>query len=356
MKVLTLRTVAVLALTTITVWIGRRRTRWSREMKAFESSLLQEQQRELAAPQQSWDDLPVSVQKYFRRVFSKQLNNNNKQQDDSSTAATSPFRQPNTVPYIQSLRFEQKGIFLLNQNWLPFTARQVTAAHPSNLGFLWEATMETAPAGTTGWWKRWMPHINVCDVWLQGQGYLRARILGAALPIISDATFKDQQDELARGEMTRWLPEAFLVPTALLPDAGVVTWDDVVEPRDEGEGEEENQKPQNSKQARLSMVDPHSGRSASMTVTFDKDEIEVRGMRPAAGDGGTFVDKPWIGWMSEFRLIHDMWIPTHMEGGWIDEESGAVELYFNADLMNFHFEFVKDADTVDVRKSATSEG
>jgi len=342
MKVLTLRIVAVLSLTTAAVWIGRRRTRWNREMKAFESRLLAKeppakttQQRE-PRQQQSWDDLPISVQKYFRRVFSNQINS----QDFTSGT---PFRQ-DTVPYIKSVRFEQKGIFHLNQNWLPFTARQVHAAHPSNLGFLWEATMETTPTGTTGWWKRWMPFINVCDVWLQGKGYLRARIMGV-LPIISDATFKDHEDELARGEMTRWLPEAFLVPTALLPDAGIVTWEAI--------DKDEDTHLQNK--ARLSMVDPHSGRSASMTITFDKNEIEIRGMRPATGEGGTFVDKPWIGWMSEFQLIDNMWIPTHMEGGWVDEESGAVDLYFNADLMNFHFEFVNDAASVHKMNSATSE-
>jgi hypothetical protein len=305
MKVFTFSRVIVTSLAVVAVYLGRRRNRWIQNVRALEATLVVAEQRPVKdadRAHQSWEDLPPVVQRYLRGVFSHGAKYGDK--DDS------PFR-PHSVPMIHSVRFEQKGLFSNKGSWLSFTAHQAVSAIPGNPGFVWEADIDT----TTGWWKRWLPKILVCDAWVKGEGHMVVSLHGA-IPLVSDDKFADHKDELRKGEMMRWLAEAFLTPAVLLPEAGVVTWKPV--PKEPG-------------RAMLSMIDSFSGTEAELEVIFDhKDGIEIKGARPAA-EGSSFVSRPWVGRMSDFQFIENMWIPMHMECGWINDVTGTLDLYFTAD-------------------------
>jgi hypothetical protein len=210
---------------------------------------------------------------------------------------------------IHSVSFQQEGKFCIKKKWLPFRADQTISVNPDNLGFVWSS-----------WLHSWMPTLNICDAWLEGNAYLRAS-LGGAIPLVSDRTFRENNEELQVGEMLRWLAEAFLAPSVLLPESGIVTWKDV---------------PDHPEQAMLSMVDPVTGKEAELKVTFTEDKLQIDGLRPAA-EGNSFVLRRWVGWLSKYQWVEDMWIPTHMECGWINDETGNVELYFVGDNSTIRF-------------------
>jgi hypothetical protein len=88
--------------------------------------------------------------------------------------------------------------------WGAFASRQTVVAQRP--GFLWEARI-AGPAG--------LP-VAVHDAYVEGEGVLEAALGGAI-------TLMRQQDpgDLARGELMRFLAEAPLYPTVLLPGQGV---------------------------------------------------------------------------------------------------------------------------------------
>jgi hypothetical protein len=325
MKLFTYSRVIVASLAVVAVYVGRRRNRWIQNLRTLESTLVAEGHpvKDAGRVHQSWEDLPPVVQRYFRGVFSPGAKYGDK--------VDSSFR-PHSVPMIQLARFQQKGLFSTNGSWVSFTAHQIVNALPGNLGFVWAADIDTA----NGWWKRWLPKILVYDAWVKGAGHLIVSLHGV-YPIVSEATFSDHKDDMAEGEMMRWLAETFLIPAVLLPEAGVVTWSTV---------------PDQPDKAMLSMVDPFSERVAELEVSFDHhDGIEIRGDRPAI-EGSSAVYRPWFGRMSDFQFIDNMWIPMHAEVGWLNKVSGALDLYFICDMAEMQVERVHD-DPFD-HKTATS--
>lgn len=315
MKVITFRLVVVASLAAVAVLTASRRNRWIRNIRALESTLAAAENHPKkhvgGRTHQTWEELPPVVQRYFNGAVLFPVA---KYGDESES---SPFH-PHSAPMIESVRFQQKGQFGQKDNWLLFAAHQTVSAIPDNPGFVWLAEIDSV----SGWWKRWLPKILVCDAWVKGEGHMLVSLHGA-LPLVSEGKFADYKDALRKGEMMRWLAEAFLTPTALLPEAGIVTWKAI---------------PNHPNRAMLSMVDPFIGSAAELEVFFDGgDGIEISGTRPAV-EGSTVVNRSWAGRMSEFQFAGNMWIPMHAEAGWINEVSGALDLYFVADISAFEIE------------------
>ena len=122
---------------------------------------------------------------------------------------------------------------------------------------------------------------------------------------------------LLLGEAMRWLGEAVLVPSVLLPEEGVVVW--------EARGEN---------QALLRLNDPRLP-EARLVITFNETTgwpTPAEGFRPKwLPDEDFFETQIWIGHFDSFRHLEheDMWIPTRLQAGWRDPQTGQEELYFN---------------------------
>lgn len=312
MKVITIRRVVVATLAVVAVILARTRNQWIQNVRSLEYTLLatdENKAKDSDGAHQSWADLPPVVQRYFNRVFSPAVTYGGNDE--------SPFH-PDQVPMHLSIHFQQKGLFAAKQGkWLPFTAHQTVSTVPGNPGFVWEADMDILK----GRWNRFLPKIQVCDAWVKGEGHMVVSLHGM-LTLVSAEAFADHKDALRKGEMMRWLAEAFLYPTALLPEAGVVFWKNLPNPD----------------KALLSMIDPFYGSLAELEIDFDHGNgIEMRGIRPAV-TGNTVVDRSWVGRMSDFQLIENMWIPTYAEVGWVNELSEELDLYLTANLSAFQFE------------------
>ena len=315
--------------------MGHQCRSWHSQGQTLQSKLLMlTPAKPASSNRQSWSSLPPVVQDYFLRTFSLQ--------DDDSAA----------LPLLQTLKMEQKGKFRSKEgeSWRSFTAQQVMRGYPAqHAGFLWEAEMALTEGG-------WPGAIRVRDAWVRGEGLLRAS-LGCAWTLATEPSQKGNEMGLLQGEMMRWLAEAFLIPTSLLPEAGLVEWKQGADPKQ-------------SNKVQLSMMDPYpndsSGTSSplqiNVDVTFqDDDTIVVEGLR-AQADGGRFVNRPWIGILSNFSSFvregssvnaRPIQLPLHMKAGWKkkDKESDTF-YYFIAENHNLHLDW---AEILPVTTSSTTQ-
>lgn len=198
-------------------------------------------------------------------------------------------------PHIERVRMEQRGTFRGDgptSPWRPFTATQHVTVRPP--GFVWNATIQMWP---------WVP-VRVVDAYHDGRGMLRAT-LGGVLPVL-DAAPGAALDE---GELLRYLAEAPLYPTALLPAAGVewVSIDDT--------------------SARATLV--HGGTTAALTFHVnDRNEVErVEGLRGFTHEDGSVERRPWVGYWRRYRERGGMRVPTEGEVAWMDSEQGEVSYW-----------------------------
>lgn len=307
----------IFALATVGALLGaKNRKSWAGQVKALEADCLagnsnnSNKQHPIDTKVFSWEMLPPIVKHYFNRVFS--LDEYGEQHD------TDWMSQPVfDAPMINSLRFHQAGLIRQDNTWRSMSAIQTIGSQPCNPGFVWQAEMYLVD----GSWKRWAPKVLVCDAWVKGDGHLIASLQGV-VPLVTESAYQEHMPELQKGEMMRFLAEAFLTPTLLLPAAGVVTW-----------------KATNKKNtALLSMKSASDGATCEVEVTFLSYTILVSGVRPKVEEK-SFVDQPWIEELSNFRLIDNMWIPTHMECGWINQQTGCLDMYFVADGFEMEFAF-----------------
>lgn len=118
------------------------------------------------------------------------------------------------VRRIKMLSINQRGRFLLNGKWIDFTARQLFSASDANPGFVWEANMKLPMFSLFGRSLVTLP-IHVKDAYVNGRGTMVGKLLGAL-------TIVDMRDtpELNEGELSRWLGECIIFPTALIPADG----------------------------------------------------------------------------------------------------------------------------------------
>lgn len=129
------------------------------------------------------DGLPAPVQRYFRTVLA------------------------DGQPMIAAVDLRHSGTFNMGETddqWRTFSSDQRVTTEPP--GFDWHARIAMAP----------VLDVRVHDAYIAGEGILHASLFG----LVPVARMSDT-DELARGELLRYLAETAWYPTALLPSQGV---------------------------------------------------------------------------------------------------------------------------------------
>lgn len=206
------------------------------------------------------DALPPPVQRYLRAVL------------------------PQGQQVIAAMNLSHEGRFNLaanGENWKPFTSTQrVVTRRP---GFLWDAKVMMMPG---------LP-VRVHDAYIAGTGLLEASLAGLYRVADMPPSF-----ELNQGELMRYLAEAPLYPTALLPGQGI-QWEAM-----------------DDHAARATLVD--GAVSVSVVFRFGSDGLigTVSAMRGRTV-GKDIVMTPWEGRWSNYQRRHGMLVPTEGEVAWL---------------------------------------
>lgn len=323
--------VAVIAVTA--VWMHHRRVTFEKDIGHFETTLLQSSMDAKSSDvdtKQSYHDLPPCVQRYFQAVFGTSTNDNNNNSMLHLPRGTS----------IRSLEMNQTGHFSLDADqWYPFRAHQIFTTHPP--GFVWKMDLSMMP--TTQWWlsntisNSSIARVHVVDALVPEKGGILKASLGGFVTL----AHMEGQWEADIGELLRWLAEAFLYPTVLLPEENMVTWK-AVELHDHQAIVSLSLEPLKS-----IMHDAREGianKTVEMLVTFDPKTHFVTTLecqRPRANSDGTaFETGLWRGYTSNYGpiLMNDgttIWIPSHMECGWVQDDK--VDLYFKGNNFDLRY-------------------
>ena len=223
-------------------------------------------------------------------------------------------------PVVRAVRLTQRGTFRsggTGSPWNDFTATQHVTIQPP--GFVWDASIRMLPGIA----------VRVLDAYTDGHGMLWAR-LGGMVPV-ADPTPGPSLDE---GELLRYLAEAPLYPTALLPDAGV-TWTAV-----------------DDRSARATLE--HHGTTASLLFHFnDRNEVErVTGKRPFLKDDGTSERRPWKGTWDNYEHRDGLRVPTDGEVAWIHPEGEASYWRGHIETIEYQFAAREGADARPISNSS----
>ncbi len=206
--------------------------------------------------------LPAPVQRYLRRVLS----------DGGGMVAQVQ------VHHRGSMKMSDKP----SSTWKAFCSDQhIVTMRP---GFDWSARIDMLPG---------IP-VLVHDAYIGGEGRLHAALFG----LLSVAKLHGT-DDIAQGELMRFLAEAVWYPTLFLPGHGG-SWEAI-----------------DGRHARATLID--ASVSASLVFTFDDDGL-VSGVRAEARGravGGKTVPTPWQGRFWHYRQMGGMLVPLEGEVGWV---------------------------------------
>lgn len=189
------------------------------------------------------------------------------------------------APRASAVRIVHRGTFDVTgrgDDWKPFTSRQwVSTARP---GFVWDARIAMAPGVA----------VRVHDAYVAGEGILQASVLG-----LVDVAHLRGGDEMARGELMRWLAETAWYPSALLPGAGV-SWEAV-----------------DDRSARATVADGPV--RVTVTVRFGEDDLIAGVHADARGRavGDRIEQAPWEGRFGDYARIAGTLVPTSGEVAWL---------------------------------------
>ncbi len=358
-------------------WTRHRIIQWGSWVRSLEEELLfaKETAADGTIPNMPWESLPPAVQRYLRTALPpryRSLDDVGGGEDDHHEDGDVAEDRDGSVPTIHSLQFRQEGSFFFGSAWVPFEARQVIRGS-SPPGFLWDATISMTDRfrSSKNLQESWWPTMQVCDAWVDGgkQAYMRAALFNVFEAVYAKSTISDEDDDDAGedqhlwvGQAMRWLAEAFMVPTILLPSRGIVEWSSgSLSPSDEGDGAATP----NGSKAVLSLLDPRHGvpnrhvAAVRLEIEFDPDTgypTRVWGRRPY---GREVLDKtddlfplftrkhtswewrPWVGDFARYEAqedaaVYGIVVPTHMEAGWVGE-NGEVEYYFKSDNVDLQY-------------------
>lgn len=228
----------------------------------------------------SFSELPLPVARYFRYVLT------------------------DGQGLIRTAKISQSGMLrtsIKTTRWSSFTASQLVV--PAAPGFVWNAKVEM-PLAT---------HVRVLDSYSAGVGSGRVNLL-SAFAVASKAGLP----ELNSGALHRYLAEAVWVPTALLPQSGVV-WS-----------------PINDHSAMASVT--NNGTTVSLEFRFN--EVgEVTGLYSPGRFGafdGEYKRVPWEGHFRDYQLQTGMRVPQYGEVGWYI--NGILQIVWKGDLLGMQYE------------------
>lgn len=205
---------------------------------------------------------------------------------------------------VETARFAQTGRFNMNEvhpAWRAFDAEQAYRVTPP--GFVWDAHIHMAP----------FIDVWVRDAYVAQRGSLRVAVLGVA-----DVANERDTPELSEGELQRYLAEAPMFPTALLPAAGV-SWNSL-----------------DDTHAVASIT--NGATTAALTFEFatSGEIVAVSAERYRAENGG-YVRTPWFGRYRRYEAVDGMRVPMQAEVGWILD--GRPTLYITLDITSARYNF-----------------
>jgi len=282
-------------------WTDSKLDQWEGEQQVMVTTLLTGESQDYT-PLQEWDDLPLVAKQYLSHVVP-------------------PHHTPS-----ESLVLQQDGSFLMKQDqYVPFTAQQVFATSPP--GFFWQGRIALTPSA-----PQWFPKLVVSDSWVEGKGHFQAAVQ-AIVPILWLDPL-EENNEMTLGQATRWLADAVLLPSTLLPDAGIVTWKPV-------QGSPEK--------ALLEFQLPIADniRNLQLEATFDDETgylVELSGLKPFLRPNSQFEMKTWQVLFEDYQeQDNGMLVPTKMESGWVNDE-GNFEAYYKIDNRSLQYHY-SDSNT-----------
>lgn len=208
-------------------------------------------------------------------------------------------------PGIEAVTVTHRGQFNTaksGEQWRPFRSQQrVLISRP---GFDWDARIAFLPG---------VP-VRVHDAYIAGTGLLRAAVGG----LVNVVKLEDNGD-LARDELMRWLAEAAWYPSALLP-GGRITWTAI-----------------DDETAHVSVCD--GPLEVSLQVDFDADGLiaSVRSNARGRMVDGESIPTAWEGRFWNHQAIHGMRIPFDGEVAWLLPEGR--QPYWRGHIETIDYEF-----------------
>lgn len=207
------------------------------------------------------DGLPAPVQRYFRTVLM------------------------DGQPMIAAAELRQEGELELGRGqvtWRPAVATQsIVTQRP---GFVWDARVRLGPA----------VKVFVQDAYVAGRGLLKAALFG-----LFPLTRIPGSLELTHAELMRFLAEAALYPTKLLPSQGV-QWS-----------------PEGDNAARAALADG----DLSVALVFEFDEAGLISAVSSTGRyravEGAMIQTPWEARFTHYEDRSGMLIPLQGEVAWL---------------------------------------
>ena len=288
---------------TLVCWTDYRLDKWERTLAEYEAQILHGQTPVVAASKQTFDELPACVQNYLRTVV--------------------PAEAEHGVESHSSVSIDQKGWIDHNSRgrWTPFTAHELL----SPVGYSWEGKISTS-SNRPSWW----PRIRLADAYANERGgYSKAAIL--AIFKVKNLFQGGGSNHLVSMEHAmRWLADSPLIPTVLLPEAGIVTWTAIEDSPDKAllslqfaENDSVNARPRLDMEATFSQQE--EGWMTSLVgnrLVLTKDlQLRLQSWQVNLGD---YQEEE-----------HGMWVPRYLEHGWVNKDG--PNIYFKAENNQLHY-------------------
>lgn len=216
----------------------------------------------------SLETLPYPVQMYFKNTLDDGMN------------------------YISYVRLKHSGKFKpsVESKWVDILGEEYfAAATPS---FIWRGKI---------------PMVTAIDKYIADEGSLKVKIFDA----ITVAEAKGA--EANQGEFLRWLTEAVLFPTALLPNR-YITWSAI-----------------DNQNAYLDAS--YNGINVTVKITFDENFYISKMETKRYMDKNTLL--PWIAQVGEYKKFNGITLPTKFSASWDMGEIQHTYVDFTIDTIEF---------------------
>jgi hypothetical protein len=232
------------------------------------------------------DALPQPVRRFFRTVLVEGL------------------------PCIETARIVQTGSFNLGEtraDWHAFDATQTYRVSPA--GYVWDARIHLAP----------FADISVRDAFVARQGTMR----GAFLSLI-DVVDESDTHELNEGALQRYLAEAVMFPTALLPSGGV-SWTPIDETH-----------------AWASIVSGDAAARLQFEFAPSGEVVAVSTPSRYRAKDHRYISTPWGGQFRRYETAYAMRVPSEAEVYWVIDDERRP--YVKLQVKSFRYSFARPAN------------
>lgn len=231
------------------------------------------------------EGLPEPVQRYFRYAI------------------------PEGQGPVKSVRLEHSGFFRTKPDgaWLPVQGEEYFSA--GDPAFIWSARVKMNP----------LLWVGARDIYRDGEGNM-------LITVMSTFTVADvKAKELDQSSLIRWLAEATLFPTALLPREGL-RWEEM-----------------DSNSARA-VIEDHGMEVSAVFYFNGKGEIthlETEDRYMTVGDEQ--VRERWSAYYRDYKEMGGFMVPTEIEAVWNLEEGDFSYARFIVDEIEFDGAFTTDS-------------